>query len=63
MPAAMNAANEEAVSAFLEGRCRFTDIDRVVESVMLAHDTETLTAVEQVESVDAWARERAAAAL
>ncbi len=34
MPAVMNAANEEAVAAFLEGRCAFTDITRTVETVM-----------------------------
>ncbi|HEY3318654.1 MAG TPA: 1-deoxy-D-xylulose-5-phosphate reductoisomerase [Coriobacteriia bacterium] len=59
MPAAMNAANEVAVAAFLEGRCRLTDIDRTVEAVMTAHDPEPLESVEQVEAVDAWARERA----
>ena len=56
MPAAMNAANEVAVAAFLEGSCRFTDIDRVVESVMEAHRAEALDSIDQVETVDAWAR-------
>ena len=56
MPAAMNAANETAVAAFLEGACRFTDIDRVVEKVMEAHRTEALESIDQVEAVDAWAR-------
>ena len=36
-PAAMNAANEEAVSAFLEGRIRLTDIPVVVERVLEGH--------------------------
>jgi 1-deoxy-D-xylulose-5-phosphate reductoisomerase len=56
MPAAMNAANEVAVAAFLEGSCRFTDIDKVVESVMEAHRAEALDSIDQVETVDAWAR-------
>ena len=34
MPAVMNAANEEVVAAFLEGRCAFPDISRTVEVVM-----------------------------
>ncbi len=34
MPAVMNAANEIAVSAFLDGRIGFTDIARVVEETM-----------------------------
>lgn len=59
MPAAMNAANEVAVAAFLAGECGFTDIDRVVDEVMREHDAEPLTSVEQVEAVDAWARTRA----
>lgn len=63
MPAAMNAANEVAVAAFLAGRTGFTDIPRVVEAVMHAHMTEALESVEQVEAVDAWARSVATASL
>ncbi len=59
LPAAMNAANEIAVAAFLDGRCGFTDIDRVVECVMDAHTTEELDSVEQIERVDAAARSAA----
>jgi len=59
MPAAMNAANEVAVEAFLQGGCTLTDIDRVVDAVMSAHATEPLRSVEQVEAVDAWARRTA----
>ena len=33
---AMNAANEIAVDAFLEGRCRFTDINQIVETAVSA---------------------------
>jgi len=34
MPAVLNAANEIAVEGFLEGKIRFTDIPRIVETVM-----------------------------
>ena len=34
MPAVLNAANEVAVEAFLDGRAGFTDIPRVIESVL-----------------------------
>ena len=37
MPAAMNAANEIAVDAFLNGGIRFTDISDVIQSTMQAH--------------------------
>lgn len=59
MPAVMSAANEVAVGAFLGGRCRLTDIDRIVETVMDAHEPEPLHSVEQVEAADAWARRTA----
>ncbi len=63
MPAAMNAANEIAVAAFLRGDTGFMDIPRVVETVMEAHTAERLESVEQVEAVDAWARTFATDAL
>ncbi len=59
MPAVMNAANEVAVAAFLDGSCRFTDIDTTVERIMIAHTVEALESVEQLEALDAWARGRA----
>jgi len=59
MPAAMNAANEVAVAAFLDGRCGFLDIERTVEEVMQAHEPEALSSVDQIETVDSWAREAA----
>jgi 1-deoxy-D-xylulose-5-phosphate reductoisomerase len=59
MPAAMNAANEIAVAAFLAGECGFLDIERTVEAVMTAHTAEKLESVEQVEAVDAQSRQAA----
>ncbi|MDO8950922.1 MAG: 1-deoxy-D-xylulose-5-phosphate reductoisomerase [Actinomycetota bacterium] len=52
MPAAMNAANEVAVAAFLAGRAGFMDIPRVVSAVMEAHTRENLESVEHVEAID-----------
>ncbi|TDB39943.1 MAG: 1-deoxy-D-xylulose-5-phosphate reductoisomerase [Actinobacteria bacterium] len=63
MPAAMNAANEIAVAAFLRGDTGFMDIPRVVETVMAAHTRQPLESIEAVESVDAWARAVATEAL
>jgi len=59
LPAVMNAANEEAVSAFLDRKLPFTGIDRVVESVMAAHDAESVGSFEHLAEVDAWARRMA----
>lgn len=60
LPAAMNAANEVAVAAFLDDRIRFTDIADIVEAVMLAHDTMPLESIEAVEAADGEARRVAA---
>jgi 1-deoxy-D-xylulose-5-phosphate reductoisomerase len=58
-PAALNAANEVAVAAFLTGRCGFLGIEQTVEAVLAAHEREPLDSVEHVEEVDAWARQEA----
>jgi 1-deoxy-D-xylulose-5-phosphate reductoisomerase len=63
MPAAMNAANEVAVAAFLAGECGFLGIEETVERVMSSHDRQELESVEQLESVDGWARAAASRAL
>lgn len=60
LPAALNAANEEAVSAFLGGRIRLTDIARVIERVMDAHETRAVSSLDVVLEVDREARGAAA---
>lgn len=59
MPAVLNAANEVAVAAFLAGRLPFLGIPRVVADTMAAHQPEPLASLEQVLSVNDWARGRA----
>ena len=63
MPCVLNAANEVAVDAFLHDDCSFTDIDRIVESCMDAHDMQAVDSFEQLRDIDAWAREKAAQVL
>lgn len=63
MPAAMNAANEVAVAAFLSREARFIDIPRVVSAVMEAHTAAEPSSIDDLEAVDAWAREAARRAL
>ncbi|MGH7777123.1 MAG: 1-deoxy-D-xylulose-5-phosphate reductoisomerase [Candidatus Dormibacterales bacterium] len=55
-PAVLNAANEEAVRAFLEHRCAFAAILRLVESALAAHDPPRQAGLEEVLAADAWAR-------
>ncbi len=63
MAAAMNAANEEAVRAFLEERISLTDIPRVIEEVMDAHDTRPVERLDVVLDADRTARAAASAAI
>ena len=55
-PAVLNAANEEAVHAFLDGRIRFTDIAGVVEGTLADHQPTSVRSLEAVLKVDEWAR-------
>jgi 1-deoxy-D-xylulose-5-phosphate reductoisomerase len=61
LPAAMNAANEEAVQAFIDERICLTDIPRVIENVMDKHQTKPATDLATVLDADASARELARA--
>ncbi len=60
-PAALKAANEVAVSAFLEGGLNFARIPAVIESVMAATTGGEIRDIADVLSADAEARERASA--
>ncbi|MFJ4028075.1 1-deoxy-D-xylulose-5-phosphate reductoisomerase [Paenarthrobacter sp. NPDC089989] len=57
-PAVFNAANEEAVEAFHDGRIRFTDIVDTVESVLSEHSGSSELTVESVLDAEVWARAR-----
>lgn len=59
----MNAANEVAVAAFLEGSCGFLDIPACVQQVMESHDTAPVQSFEQLVEVDEDSRRRAEAFL
>ncbi len=59
LPAAMNAANEEAVRAFIDERISLTDIPRVIEAVMDGHSTEPLANLDTVLCTDRTARRAA----
>ena len=59
MPAVLNAANEVAVAAFLDGRIGFREIHRVIEKTMQAHAGSHPDDVKQILEVDRWAREQA----
>ncbi|MCA1833097.1 MAG: 1-deoxy-D-xylulose-5-phosphate reductoisomerase [Actinobacteria bacterium] len=57
-PAVLNAANEEAVAAFLDERLAFGRITDVVERVLLEHDPVKEPQLDDVLGVEEWARTR-----
>lgn len=59
LPAVLNAANEIAVAAFLEGRTSFPQIWHTVERVMTAHTVIPHPTLEDLIAADAWARQTA----
>ena len=59
-PAVLNAANEVAVAAFLEGRLNFSGIAAVIEAVVTACPAGSATDLDSVLAADAEARRRAA---
>jgi 1-deoxy-D-xylulose-5-phosphate reductoisomerase len=56
-PAALNAANEVAVGAFLEGTIGFMDIPAIVESVLGRHESGDAFVLDDVMAADSAARE------
>jgi 1-deoxy-D-xylulose-5-phosphate reductoisomerase len=55
-PAALAAAAEVAVTHFLDGHLSFTDIARILEDTLSAHDGGPDTDLEAILEADAWAR-------
>jgi 1-deoxy-D-xylulose-5-phosphate reductoisomerase len=63
LPAAMNAANEEAVHAFIDERISFSDIHTVIGGVMNKHQTSAATDLKTVLEADRGARVAAQTAI
>lgn len=59
LPAAMNAANEVAVCAFLDKKIPFTAIPQIIEQSMEQHELEKKPDLSDIIRADAWARKRA----
>jgi len=56
LPAAMNAANEEAVGAFIEERIGLTEIPQVIDAVMNSHSNQPALEIETILEADRQAR-------
>jgi 1-deoxy-D-xylulose-5-phosphate reductoisomerase len=59
-PAVMNAANEVAVMAFLDGKIALPRIVEVVQTIIDEHEPPSVVSVVHIERADAWARRRTA---
>jgi len=59
LPSVLNAADEEAVDAFLKRKIRFTDIYDVVESVVRDHRVKMRPGLKAIFEADLWARDKA----
>ena len=59
LPAVLNAANEVAVSSFLEKRMRFPQIWQTVEQVMNVHESIAHPGLDEILQADQWARAEA----
>jgi 1-deoxy-D-xylulose-5-phosphate reductoisomerase len=55
----MNAANEIAVEAFLNGDIAFLQIPEVIELTMDTHKAHDLKSIDEVLQADNWGRETA----
>jgi 1-deoxy-D-xylulose-5-phosphate reductoisomerase len=62
-PAVLNAANEEAVAAFLAGRIGFLDIAAIVRDTLAAYDPPAPQTLDDIFAIDREARTRACAVM
>jgi len=56
-PCVLNAANEAAVAAFLEGELHFTEIVPACRSVLESHPFEPNPTLQRLIELDRWARQ------
>ena len=62
-PAVLNAANEVAVGAFLNGQLSFVEIPAIIDQVLSQHSVRSVTSLQDVTAADGWARAEAQARL
>ncbi len=59
MPCVLNASNEEAVNAFLDGRIGFNSISSVIRKTVERHAVRAVSDLEDIMEADRWSRETA----
>lgn len=58
-PIVLNAANEEAVWAFLDRKIKFIQIPKIIEKLLSLHRERSNPTLEEILEIDAWARQEA----
>ncbi len=58
-PVVLNAANEEAVWAFLDRKIKFNRIPKIIERILSLHKGKLNPTLDEILEIDAWAREEA----
>jgi 1-deoxy-D-xylulose-5-phosphate reductoisomerase len=56
-PAVFNAANERAVSEFLDGKIKFTMIVELIQECLSKHTVKPSVCLDELLKADEWARE------
>ena len=56
VPVVLNAADEVAVSAFMEKKIRFIDLPKIIEKVLVLHNSINNPSLDDILQVDLWAR-------
>lgn len=57
-PAVLTASDEVAVELFLENQIKFTDIHKLLETVLAEHNPESAFSLQSILAADQWARTR-----
>jgi 1-deoxy-D-xylulose-5-phosphate reductoisomerase len=55
-PVVLNAADEVAVSAFIEKKIRFIDLPKIIEKILVLHDSINNPSLDDILQADLWAR-------
>jgi 1-deoxy-D-xylulose-5-phosphate reductoisomerase len=55
-PAVLNAADEVAVSAYIENKIRFIDLPEIIEKILSRHDSNSDPSLDDILQADLWAR-------
>jgi 1-deoxy-D-xylulose-5-phosphate reductoisomerase len=56
VPAVLNAADEVAVSAFMENKIRFIDLPKIIEKILVLHNSINNPSLDDILQADLWAR-------